>query len=65
MSVPELVMNAFDPSITHSSPSRRAVVRRAAGVAATAGLGQAEGAERLAGAQAGQPLLLWASVPKR
>ena len=25
--VPELVMNAFEPSITHSSPSSRAVVR--------------------------------------
>ncbi len=27
MSVPELVMNDFDPLITHSSPSSRAVVR--------------------------------------
>ena len=27
MSVPELVMNAFVPLITHSSPSSRAVVR--------------------------------------
>ena len=27
MSVPELVMNCLDPLITHSSPSRRAVVR--------------------------------------
>jgi hypothetical protein len=27
MSVPELVMNAFEPLITHSSPSSRAVVR--------------------------------------
>jgi len=25
--VPELVMNAFEPSMTHSSPSTRAVVR--------------------------------------
>jgi hypothetical protein len=27
MSVPALVMNALDPSMTHSSPSSRAVVR--------------------------------------
>ncbi len=27
MGVPELVMNCLDPSITHSSPSSRAVVR--------------------------------------
>ena len=27
MSVPAFVMNIFEPSITHSSPSRRAVVR--------------------------------------
>jgi hypothetical protein len=27
MSVPELVMKAFDPLMTHSSPSRTAVVR--------------------------------------
>ena len=31
MAVPEFVMNAFEPSITHSPPSRRAVVRVAPG----------------------------------
>ncbi len=57
--VPELVMNAFSPSITHSS---RVLVEHgrgagAAGVAAGVGLGQPEAAERPAGAQVGQPRL--------
>ncbi len=30
MGVPQFVMNAFEPSMTHSSSSRRAVVRAAA-----------------------------------
>ena len=51
--VPELVMNAFSPLITHSSVD--VVVlgagARPAGVAAGVGLGQPEGAEGAAGAQ--------------
>jgi hypothetical protein len=52
MSVPELVMNCLAPSMTHSPSCRRARVR------AGLGLGQPEGAEDLARAQARQPLLL-------
>ena len=66
MSVPELVMKHLVPLITHSSPSRTAVVRVPPGVGAAAGLGEAERAEDLADAQARQPLLASArSVPKR
>ena len=59
MSVPELVMNAFSPSITHSPACLVEDGRGAgaAGVAARIGLGQAEAAERPAGAQVGQPAL--------
>ena len=59
MSVPELVMKHLVPLITHSSVRRsRAVVRVRAGVRAAVRLGEAEGAEDLAGAQPGQPLAL-------
>ena len=65
MSVPELVMNAFEPLITHSSPSRRAVVRVRARVRAAARLGQPERAQRLR-RSAGQPALPFcSSVPNR
>ena len=62
MSVPEFVMNALVPLITHSPPSSFAVVRVAPGVRAAAGLGQAERAERLAGGEVGQPRA--ASAPR-
>ena len=70
MSVPELVMNAFSP-LMH--PLAGGLVEHglgagAAGVAAGVGLGQAEAAERPAGAQVGQPalaLLLGAEVEDR
>ena len=57
--VPEFVMNAFSPSITHS-PARLVEHRPRAGaarVAAGLGLGQAEAAEGPSRAQVGQPLL--------
>ena len=57
--VPELVMNDFSPSITHSPPTRRAGPGSgAAGVAAGVGFGQPEAAQRAPGAQVGQPALL-------
>ena len=50
MSVPELVMNAFVPLITHSPPLvQDRAGPGAAGVGAAAGLGQPEGGQRLAG----------------
>ena len=58
MSVPLLVMKALVPLMTHSPSSSRAVVAGPAGVAAGAGLGEAEGAERLAAGELRQPLLL-------
>ena len=62
---PALVIQAFSPSSTQSSPSRRAVVRMRGGVAARAGLGQAEAAERLAAAElGGSTLRLSSSLPK-
>ena len=76
--VPELVMKAFDPSMTHS---RVALVERGlgaggAGVAAAVGLGEAEGAEGPPGHEVGQPPLLllvgaeasgwgWRRAPRR
>ena len=66
MSVPELVMNAFEPLMTHSSPSSRAVVRGGARVGAAAGLGQPERAEPLARrASWGSHARFCSSVPKR
>ena len=56
--VPQLVMNALAPSITHSSPSRRARVRVAPASLPPSGLGQPERAERATGDQVGQPALL-------
>ena len=56
--VPELVMNAFAPSmhpVVAVAPGPRA---RGAGVAAAVGLGEAEGAERSTGDEVGQPSLL-------
>ena len=48
MSVPELVMNAFEPLITHSLAVEAGGGAGGAGVGAAAGLGEAERAERLA-----------------
>ena len=57
--VPELVMNDFSPSITHSPVVvERGPRPRAAGVAAGVGLGEPEAAERPPGAEVGQPALL-------
>ena len=67
MSVPELVMNALVPLITHSSPSSStAVVRVPPRVGAAAGLGQAERAQHLARSTAGAATARFcSSVPKR
>ena len=59
MEVPELVMNDFDPSITHSPPSSRAVVRIAPATSVPPpGSVSPNAAELLARAQRGQPLAL-------
>ena len=55
MSLPEFVMNALAPSITHSSPTSSRAGPGPAGVGAGLGLGQAERGEPLAGHQVGQP----------
>ena len=66
IAVPELVMKLFAPLITHSPPSRRAVVRGGSGVGATAGLGEPECAERLPRRRAGGASASSAPrVPKR
>ena len=51
-------MNCFEPLITHSPPSRRAVVRRRAGIRSRLRLGQPEAGESRAREQVGQQLLL-------
>ena len=67
MSVPELVMNALLPLMTHSSASASSTARVwvPPGVRAEARLGQAEGGQRLAADQPGQPLACCSSVPNR
>ena len=65
--VPELVMNAFAPSITHS-PLDVVRARPGAGtscVAAGVRLGEAERTERATGAQVGQPALLLFGASRR
>ncbi len=57
--VPELVMKALEPSITHSSPSSRAVVRMPPGMSdPPPGSVRPKAAEPLAAAQRRQPFLL-------
>ncbi len=62
MSVPEFVMNSLAPLMTHEPSSQSGGGAGPAGVAARARLGEAEGAQRLARAEAGEPFLLLALV---
>ena len=55
MSVPQLVMKAFEPLSTHWSPSSTARCPGCAGVGPTVGFGEAERAERSPRDEVGQP----------
>ena len=64
--VPELVMNAFEPLMTHSPPSRTAVVLGGPGVGAAVGLGEAERRRGSLPRHIGDSQRsFWACVPKR
>ena len=68
MSVPELVMNAFSPSITHSPPAAPSAPSEASRGAASrvgVGLGQAEAAQRPPAHRSGSHCWRCASVPNR
>ena len=65
MSVPELVMNAFDPLITHSPPSRRAVVRVAPASEPPPGSVRPNAPSFSPAARAGSHRCFCASVPNR
>ena len=65
MSVPELVMNCFEPLITHSSPSSRAVVRVAPASEPASGSVRPKPAERPPGGEFGQQRAFCSSVPNR
>jgi hypothetical protein len=55
ISVPQLVMNAFEPLITHSPVVEHGPGLRRAGVGAAVGLGETEPAECTTGDEVGQP----------
>src|SRR5262245_44649796 len=65
MSVPELVMNAFSPSITHSSPSSRAVVRVPPASLPASGSVRPKPASARPAHRSGSHSWRWTSVPKR
>ncbi len=65
ISVPELVMNAFSPSITHSSPSSRAVVRVPPASLPASGSVSPNPASARPAHRSGSHSWRWASVPKR
>jgi hypothetical protein len=65
MSVPEFVMNALDPLITHSSPSRRAVVRVAPASEPPPASVSPNAPSLSPAVSAGSHSCFWASVPKR
>jgi hypothetical protein len=66
MSVPELVMNALLPLMTHSSVARRGRPGCGpAGVGAEARLGQPEGGQGLPGSERGSHVRFCSSVPYR
>lgn len=66
MSVPELVMNAFEPLITHSPPSRTAVVRMPPGTSEPPPGSVRPNAPRISPvAIFGSQRSFWASVPNR
>ena len=63
MSVPALVMNIFEPLITHCPSRSSAVVRVLPGVGARAGLGQPERESFLPDARSGSHSRFCSSVP--
>ena len=63
--VPELVMNCFAPSITHSPPSRRAVVRVAPASDPASGSVRPNPASARPASRSGRCSSRCASVPKR
>ena len=65
MSVPELVMNCFEPLITHSSPSRRAVVRVAPASEPASGSVSPNAASARPASRSGSSSAFCSSVPKR
>ena len=65
MSVPELVMNAFEPLITHWSPSSRAVVRPAAASEPAPGSVSPNPASLVPAARSGNHRCRCSSVPYR
>ena len=65
MSVPELVMNAFEPLITHSSPSSLAVVRVAPASEPPPGSVRPNAPSLVPAASSGSHSRFCSSVPKR
>ena len=65
ISVPALVMNCFDPSITHSSPSRRARVRVAPASEPASGSVRPNAASRSPRQSAGSHSDFCSSLPQR
>ena len=65
ISVPAFVMKAFEPSITHSSPSRVAVVRVAPASEPASASVSPNAASRSPRASGGSQRLRCSSVPKR
>jgi hypothetical protein len=65
MSVPALVMNALEPLITHSSPSRRAVVRVAPASEPPPGSVSPKAPSRSPAASAGNHRRFCSGVPNR
>ena len=63
--VPELVMNAFSPSSTHSSPSRVAFVRRPPASLPASGSVSPNAASAVPEHSSGSQRCFWASLPKR
>jgi hypothetical protein len=65
MSVPELVMKALEPLITHSSPSQRAVVRVAPASDPPPGSVRPKAPRRLPVHRSGSQCCFCCSVPNR
>ena len=65
MSVPEFVMKAFEPLITHSSPSSRAVVRVAPASEPPPGSVSPNAPSRSPAASAGSHSRFCSSLPNR
>lgn len=65
MSVPEFVMNCFEPLMTHSPFSSRAVVRVAPASEPASGSVRPKPASARPARRSGSSSAFWASVPKR